>query len=50
MLSKKIIKSIINIIIILLFIAIILFIIIPWKDIDEFKIKEARENYNQLKK
>lgn len=44
--NNKIIKSIINIIIIFIFI--ILFFIVPWKDINEDKIKEAREKYQNV--
>ena len=45
---NKVLKSIMNIIIIFIMLAIILFFIIPWKDINEDKIKEAREKYNQI--
>jgi large-conductance mechanosensitive channel len=50
MLKNKLIKSIINVIILLFIVFIILLFIVPWKDINEEIIKEARENYENINK
>ncbi|EKD44332.1 MAG: hypothetical protein ACD_71C00176G0002 [uncultured bacterium (gcode 4)] len=47
MLNNKFIKSTINVVILLLILAIILFFVIPGKDWNESRIKEAREKYEQ---